>query len=69
MTSKLPTAGRPSLDPSTNSVPIDVGKTAAEGFAQGEQGYKEFNQGLNRSSGNQQPGNSPYFPKRGGYDD
>jgi hypothetical protein len=69
MIEKLPTGGRPSLDPSTNSVPVDIGKTAAEGFAQGEQGFKEFNQGLNRSSGNQQPGNSPYLPKSAGDDD
>ena len=66
---KLPTAGNRGLDPSTNSVSIDVGKTAAEGERQGNSGNRDFNDGMSRRSGNSQPGNSVHYPKVGGYDD
>lgn len=61
---KLPTSGRSSTDPSTNSVSgIDIGKSAADGQRSGQAANREFNEGLNRRSNDRQPGNDTYFPK------
>jgi hypothetical protein len=48
--------------PTTNSVPIDIGTTAAEGARQGQEGNAEFNRGLQeRSTG--APAHRDYRPE------
>jgi hypothetical protein len=41
--------------PTTNSVPIDIGKTAAEGAAAGQRTNEEFNRQLNEQFTDKRP--------------
>lgn len=63
MKAKLPTNQQPGLNPTTNSVTPDIGRTAAEGARQGKQANDLFHEQQARDSRRQQPGNSPYTPE------
>jgi hypothetical protein len=60
MVEKLPTGA------STNSVPVDIGRTAAEGDRAGRQANDEFKRQLNDQFGRQLPGTGrtplPQYP-------
>jgi hypothetical protein len=59
---KLPTSHSSRLDPSTNSVPLDIMKTAIEAQLKGEAANQEFQAQLSAQFDRQVPGNSPYSP-------
>jgi hypothetical protein len=56
---KMPTAGNPALNPSTNSVRPDFGKTAREGSVAGDRANAGNKAQLDRQFNDKRPGNSP----------
>jgi hypothetical protein len=60
---KLNTGSRRCNDPSTASVPVNNGRTAAEGERQGRAGNSAFNDQLGETARRDQPGNRPYYPQ------